>query len=147
MPLKHSRVGLLLAMICFSSSCEQSEQENLIGRWQASSGPNMIFRENGTAYSINRGARRKGRYYLDTETKPHTLIVDMRKTEINAVLYFDYDAFSAKHIQLTPTFVQKTGEKKKESELTRRMLFKKIDPNDPTMGAKRFAVKTTPEAT
>jgi len=147
MQLKQSGTGLLLAVIvCMASSCEQSDRENLIGRWQTTAGPNMIFKEDGTVYSINRGPRRKGRYYLDTETKPHTLVMDMRKSTINAVLYFDYAPFSAKHIELTPTFVQRTGEKKKESDTKRKMLFRKINPNDPTMGEKRIAVKATPDA-
>ncbi len=144
MRFKHSGMGLLLVLICVSSSCQQSEHENLIGRWQTTAGPNMIFNKDGTVYSINNGPRRKGRYYLDTEAKPNTLILDMRKTEINAVLYFDYAAFSAKHIELTPTFMKRNGEKKKESDIKRKMLFRKINPNDPTMGESRFTVKTTP---
>ncbi|WP_298867363.1 hypothetical protein [uncultured Gimesia sp.] len=147
MQLKHSITGILLAVVCLSTSCTQSDEENLLGRWQTTSGPNMIFKKDGTVYSINRGPRRKGRYYLNTETTPNTLILDMRKSTINAVLYFDYAPFSAKHIELTPTFVQRVGEKKKESDTKRKMLFKKINPNDPTMGEKRFAVKTTPGAT
>tara|TARA_R110002095_G_scaffold138182_2_gene119688 strand:- start:4070 stop:4513 length:444 start_codon:yes stop_codon:yes gene_type:complete len=144
MPFKHSGMGLLLVLVCVSSSCEQSEHENLIGRWQTTAGPNMIFNEDGTVYSINRGPRRKGRYYLDTETTPNTLILDMRRNEINAVLYFDYAPFSNKHIELTPTFIKRTGEKKKESEIKRKMLFRRINPNDPIMGESRFSVKTTP---
>ncbi|QDV49480.1 hypothetical protein [Gimesia fumaroli] len=144
MQFQHSGMALLLALVCVSSSCQQSEHENLVGRWQSTGGPNMIFREDGTVYSINRGPRRKGRYYLNTETEPATIIMDMRKSDINAVLYFDYAAFSDRHIELTPTFVQRTGEKKKESEIKRKMLFRKIDPNDPLMGEKRFAAKTTP---
>lgn len=146
MPFKHPGMGLLLALICVSSSCQQSDQDNLIGRWQTTSGPNMIFEADGTVYSINRGPRRKGRYYLNTETKPNTLIMDMRKNEINAVLYFDYAPFSSKHIELTPTFVKRTGEKKKESYIKRKMLFRRIDPNNPNIGENRFAVKTTPSA-
>lgn len=144
MQRNYSGMGLLLAVFCLASACEQSERENLIGRWQTTAGPNMIFKEDGTTYSINRGPRRKGVYYLDTETEPYTLIMDMRKSTINAVLYFDYAPFSAKHIELTPTYVQRTGEKKKEAEVKRKMLFRKINPNDPTMGQNRFSVKTTP---
>ncbi len=146
MPLKHPGMGLLLALVCVSSSCQQSDHENLIGRWQTTSGPNMIFEDDGTVYSINRGPRRKGRYYLNTETEPKTLIMDMRKSTINAVLFFDFAVFSPKHIELTPTFVKRTGEKKKESDTKRKMLFKRVDPNDPNIGANRFAVKATPDA-
>ena len=146
MQLKHSGIGLLMTVVCLASACEQSDRAHLIGRWQASSGPNMIFKEDGTVYSINRGPRRKGRYYLDTESKPQTLVMDMRKSTINAVLFFDYTPFSEKHIELTPTFVQRTGEKKKESDTKRKLLFKKIKPGDPTMGQNRFSVKTTPGA-
>ncbi|MCH9653581.1 MAG: hypothetical protein K0U86_14630 [Planctomycetes bacterium] len=147
MQFKHSGMGILLAVVCLSSSCSESDEQNLIGRWQTTAGPNMIFNQDGTVYSINRGPRRKGRYYLNTETKPYTLIMDMRKSTINAVLYFDYAPFSAKHIELTPRFVQRTGEKKKESDSHRKMLYKKINPNDPTAGQKRIAVRATPETT
>lgn len=136
--------SILLVLVCVSSSCQQSEHENLIGRWQSTGGPNMIFREDGTVYSINRGPRQKGRYYLDTESEPATMIMDMRKSEINAVLYFDFVPFSDRHIELTPTFVQRTGEKMKESDIKRKLLFRKIDPNNPLMGEKRFSAQTTP---
>ncbi|QDT41466.1 hypothetical protein Pan241w_15270 [Gimesia alba] len=146
MQFQHSGMALLLILVCVSSSCQQSEHENLIGRWQNSNGPNMIFREDGTVFSINNGPRQKGRYYLNTESKPSTIVMDMRKSNINAVLYFDFTPFSARHIELTPTHIQRTGEKKKESEIKRKMLFRKIDPNDPLLGEKRFTVKTTPGA-
>lgn len=144
MQFKHSGIVLLLAVFCLASSCSQSVEDNLIGRWQTTAGPNMIFEEDGTVYSINRGPRRKGRYYLNTEVKPHTLILDMRKSTINAVLYFDFAAFSSKHIELTPTHVRRVGEKKEEEETKRKMLFRKIMPGDPLSGEKRIAVKTTP---
>ncbi|WP_339735399.1 hypothetical protein [uncultured Gimesia sp.] len=144
MQFQHSGIVLLLALVCVSSSCQQSDHENLVGRWQSMGAPNMIFKADGTVYSINRGPRRKGRYYLNTETKPATIILDMRKSDINAVLYFDFDAFSARHIELTPTYVQVVGEKKKEAEAKRKMLFRKIDPGDPLMGEKRFAAKAMP---
>ncbi len=144
MRIQHTGMGLLLALACITSSCKQSDQQNLIGRWQSSGGPNMIFKEDGTVYSINYGPRRKGRYYLDTESKPKTMIMDMRKSKINAVLYFEFDSFSKKHIQLTPTFTQRVGEQKKESRIKRKMIFKKIDPNDPYAGENRFTAKATP---
>ncbi|MCA9022091.1 MAG: hypothetical protein KDA74_18210 [Planctomycetaceae bacterium] len=104
----------------------------------------MIFNKDGSVYSVHMGKRRKGAYYLDTESKPQQMVLDMRNTEINAVLFFDFNAFSDKHIELTPTYVQKRGGKKKKSDLTRKLLFQRIDPNDPLMGTNRFSVKTTP---
>lgn len=146
MRLKHTGMGLLLVLVCVTSSCQKSEKANLIGRWHSTGGPNMIFKEDGTVYSINRGPRQKGRYYLNTETKPHTMIMDMRRSEINAVLYFDFAAFSPKHIELSPTHIKRVGENKKDSERTRKLLFRKVDPNDPLIGENRFAAtaKTTP---
>jgi len=144
MQFKHTGVALLMAVFCLASSCSQSDEANLIGRWQTTAGPNMIFKDDGTVYSINRGPRRKGRYYLNTEVEPKTLVMDMRKSEINAVLYFDYAAFSPKHIELTPTHVRRVGEKKKEHDTKRKMLFRKINPDDPVSGEKRFAVEATP---
>ncbi|MFK7779203.1 MAG: hypothetical protein QM501_13940 [Gimesia sp.] len=146
MQFEHPGMGLLLAVVCLASSCSQSEEKNLIGRWQTTAGPNMIFNEDGSVYSINNGPRRKGRYYLNTEVEPNTLILDMRKSTINAVLYFDYAVFSPKHIELTPTSVRRVGEKQKKPRSMRKMLFRRINPNDPTMGQKRFAVKTAPQA-
>ncbi|WP_417381539.1 hypothetical protein [Gimesia sp.] len=141
--LKYSGV-MLLSLVCLASSCQKSERDLLVGRWQNSSGPNMIFNKDGSVYSVHQGQRRKGAYYLDVEAKPHQMILDMRKTNINAVLFFDFKAFSEKHFELTPTYVQRTGGKKKESEQKRKLLFQKIDPNDPTMGINRFTAKATP---
>lgn len=107
----------------------------------------MIFNKDGSVYSVHQGKRRKGAYYLDTESKPQQMVLDMRKTEINAVLYFDFDAFSDKHMQLTPTYVQRTGNKKVKSDITRKLLFQKVDPSDPLMGASSFSAKATPSET
>ncbi|WP_417384241.1 hypothetical protein [Gimesia sp.] len=105
----------------------------------------MIFNKDGSVYSIHQGKRRKGAFYLDTESEPQQMVLDMRNTEINAVLFFDFNAFSEKHIELTPTYVQRTGSKKKKSDLKRKLLFQKIDPNDPLMGVNRFSATATPE--
>ncbi|QDU49051.1 hypothetical protein [Gimesia panareensis] len=136
-----------MAAVCLLTACQQADEEFLIGRWHSSGGPNMIFEKDGTVYSINRGPRRKGRYYLDQESSPATMIMDMRRSEINAVLYFDYKAFSPKHFQLTPTYVQRTGEKKKPSDLKRKLLFQKLDPQDPQMSQSQFKISTTPDQT
>ncbi|QDT77966.1 hypothetical protein Mal35_13950 [Gimesia maris] len=141
--LKYSALALL-SLVCLASSCQKSERDLLIGRWQNSSGPNMIFNKDGSVYSVHLGKRRKGAFYLDTESDPQQMVLDMRKTEINAVLFFDFHAFSEKHLELTPTYVQRTGGPKKKSNVTRKLLFQKIDPNDPLMGASRFSAKATP---
>ncbi len=143
-PIKYSAV-VLLSLVCLASSCQKSERDLVIGRWQNSGGPNMIFNKDGSVYSIHQGKRRKGAFYLDTESEPQQMVLDMRNTEINAVLFFDFNAFSEKHIELTPTYVQRTGSKKKKSDLKRKLLFQKIDPNDPLMGVNRFSATATPE--
>jgi len=135
---------LVLIAVCLLSACQQADEEFLIGRWHSSGGPNMIFEKDGTVYSINRGPRRKGRYYLDQESKPERMILDMRRSEINAVLYFDYESFSSKHFLLKPTYVQRTGEKKKPSRLKRKLLFQKLDPH---AGESQFKISTTPPQT
>ncbi len=134
----------LMAAVCLLSACQQADEEFLIGRWHSSGGPNMIFEKDGTIYSINRGPRRKGRYYLDLESEPATMIMDMRRSEINAVLWFEYDAFSPEHIQLKPTFVQRTGEKKKPTEIKRTMIFKKLAPQEEMASKNQFKVTTQP---
>ncbi|QDT90439.1 hypothetical protein [Gimesia algae] len=144
--LNYSAV-VLLSLVCLASSCQKSERDLLVGRWQNSSGPNMIFNKDGSVYSVHQGQRRKGAYYLDMETKPKQMVLDMRKTEINAVLFFDFNAFSEKHFELTPTYVQRTGGRKRKSDLSRKLLFQKIDPNDPTMGINRFSAEATPTET
>ncbi|MBN68553.1 MAG: hypothetical protein CME32_04640 [Gimesia sp.] len=136
---------ILLAAISLLSACQQSDEEFLVGRWHSSGGPNMIFEKDGTVYSINRGPRRKGRYYLDQESNPATMIMDMRGSEINAVLYFDYEAFSPKHFQLTPTYVQRTGEKKERAEIDRKLLFQKLDPQESQASQAQFKITTTPQ--
>lgn len=135
---------VFLAAVCLLTACQQADEEFLIGRWQSSGGPNMIFEKDGTVFSINRGPRRRGRYYLDKESTPPTMIMDMRKSTINAVLWFEYESFSPRHIQLTPLYVQRTGEKKKESESKRKMIFKKLDPEEPHKGKSQFNVSTQP---
>lgn len=140
MRLKHLGMGLLLVLVCSTSSCQKSERANLIGRWTSRGGPNMIFQEDGIVYTINKGDRRqKGLYYLNTETKPQTIIMDMRRSDLKSILYFDFAAFSSKHIELTPTHLKRVGEKKKESERKRKLLFQKVDPNDPLRGENSIA--------
>lgn len=143
MQFQHTGMGLLLALVCITSSCSESEHDNLIGRWRGTGSPNLIFEEDGTVYSVY-GPRRKGRYYLDTESEPNKLILDMRKSELNAVLYFDFDAISQKHIQLTPTYSRTVGKNKKEVQNKRIMLYEKLDPNDPMSGERRVTASATP---
>lgn len=145
MRVKHTGIGLLLALACVTSSCSKSDQQNLVGRWKNANGPNMIFNEDGTVYSIFNGPRRKGRYYLDTESDPKTIIMDMRKSTLKAVLYFEYASYTKKHLHLTPTFTQRIGEKKKEARNKRKMILERVDPNDPISGENRFTAKATPE--